>query len=73
MKERGGETEVKVNCFPCVSFYFVVLEWIRGKRNRYLYKKQARVKQAKVKEYTNHLLASELVFQDPVDQESRHY
>ena len=36
MKGKWGETEVKVNCSPFVSFSFVVLEVITGKRNRYL-------------------------------------
>ena len=62
MKGKWGETEVKVNFSPFVSFLFV-----GGKET------DTCRKQAKVKEYTNHLLASELAFQDPVDQESRHY
>ena len=67
MKGKWEETEVKVNCSPFVSFSFLVLEVISGK------KKDTCRKQAKVKEYTNHLLASEPAFQDPVDQESGHY
>ena len=57
-----------------VFFLFLVLELIKGKKKQvYTCRKKAEVKQAEAKEYSNHLPASELSFQDPVDQESRHY
>ena len=41
MKERGGETEVNVNCSAFVSFFFLflVLEVTKGKKKQVLVEK----------------------------------
>ena len=64
---------MKVNRSPFVSFFISCFGSDQGEKATDTCRKKAEVIQAKVKEYTNHLLASELAFQDLVDQESRHY